>query len=223
MQHFPDFISKVAFDRHTVGDEHKLHFEIAGMLRNFSIFNSLNNRHFSKIGGAVSFNSNLELLNHDRLHLIENFFYGNGVGRWMFGQGPDLVVNPNGSLGLLPGASASVGLESQVTKDWFLYTYYGADYFDRRTVLDLNGNLVGYGFPGSPNTNNRTIQEANVGFQYTFWKDPKWGALQLFGQYSYLFREPWFPALGAPHQAHSNMVFLNLRYLFPGQAPVLKR
>ena len=223
MQHFPDFISKVAFDRHTVGDEHKLHFEIAGMLRNFSVFNSLNNRHFSKIGGAVSFNSNLELLNHDRLHLIENFLYGNGVGRWMFGQGPDLVVNPNGSLGLLPGASASVGLESQVTKDWFLYTYYGAVYFDRRTVLDLNGNLVGYGFLGSPNTNNRTIQEATVGFQYTFWKDPKWGALQLFGQYSYLFREPWFPALGAPHQAHSNMVFLNLRYLFPGQAPVLKR
>ena len=218
----PDFISKVAFDRNTVGDEHKLHFEIAGMLRNSSIFNSLNNRHFSKIGGAGSFNSNLELINHDRLHLIENFFYGNGVGRWMFGQGPDLVVNPNGSLGLLPGASASVGLESQATKDWFLYAYYGADFFDRRTVLDLNGNLVGYGFPGSPNTNNRTIQEANVGFQYTFWKDPKWGALQLFGQYSYLFREPWFLALGAPHQAHSNMVFLNLRYLFPGQAPTLQ-
>jgi hypothetical protein len=192
------------------------------MLRNSAIFNSLNNQHFSKIGGGGSFNSNLELLRHDRLHLVENFFYGNGVGRWFFGQQPDLVVNPNGSLGLLPGATASVGLESQATKDWFLYTYYGADYVNRGVVLDLTGRPVGYGFPGSPNTNNRTIQEANAGFQYTFWKDPKWGALQLFGQYSYLFREPWFVALGAPRQAHSNMVFLNLRYLFPGQAPVLK-
>jgi hypothetical protein len=217
----PDFITKAAFDPDLEG--HHLHFEVAGMLRNSAIFNSLNNQHFSKIGGGGSFNSNLELIRHDRLHFLENFFYGNGVGRWMFGQMPDLVVNPNGSLGLLPGAAASAGLESQISKNWFLYTYYGADWVNRGVVLDLDGKDVGYGFPGSPNTNNRTIQEANAGFQYTFWRDPKWGALQFFGQYSYLFREPWWVAVGAPGQAHSNMVFLDLRYLFPGQAPDLQR
>jgi hypothetical protein len=74
---------------------------------------------------------------------------------------------------------------------------------------------------GSPNTNNRTIQEATGGFQYTLWKDPKWGALQLFGQYSYLFRQPWYVAPGAPSKAHTDMVFLNLRYGFPGEAPKL--
>ena len=215
----PDFISKIAFD--PVWDDHLLHFEIAGMLRNFRIFNILDNTHYSAIGGAGSFNSNLELIDKGRLRFIENFFYGNGVGRWLFGQGPDLVVNRDGALGLLPGASASAGLESQATTDWFLYAYYGAYYFNRGTVIDTNGKPVGYGFPGSPNTNNRTIQEATVGFQYTFWKDPKWGALQLFGQYAYLFRDPWFVPLGGPSQAHSNMVFLNLRYLFPGQAPNL--
>jgi hypothetical protein len=46
------------------------------MLRNFRIFNNLNNLHFTSIGGAGSFNSNLELIPHGRLRLIENFFYG---------------------------------------------------------------------------------------------------------------------------------------------------
>ena len=216
----PDIISKLAFDPMSNG--RLLHFEIAGMLRNFRIFNSLNDRHFASIGGAGSFNSNLELIQHGRLRLIENFFYGRGVGRWLFGQGPDLVVNPNGSLGRLPGASVSGGVESQTTENLFLYAYYGANYIGRGTVLDLNGKPVGYGFPGSPNSNNRTIQEATAGFQYTFWKDPKWGALQFFAQYAYLFREPWFAAPGAPRQAHSNMTFLNLRYAFPGKAPNLK-
>jgi hypothetical protein len=81
---------------------------------------------------------------------------------------------------------------------------------------------VGYGFAGSPNTNNKTIQEGTAGFQYTFWKDPIFGALQLFGQYSYLFRRPWFIAPSNPAEARTNMVFVNLRYAFPGAPPEIK-
>jgi hypothetical protein len=213
----PDIISKVAFD--PVVKDHLLHVEIAVMLRTFRIFNSLNDRHFTTVGGGGSLNSNLELISKGRLRLLENFFYARGGGRWLFGQGPDLIVNPNGRLALLPASGAMGGLESQVTSKWLLYTYYGADYFGRGTVLDLNGKPIGYGYPGSPNTNNRTIQEATAGFQYTFWRDPKWGALQYFTQYSYLFRVPWFVAAGQPSRAHTDMVFANLRYLFPGQAP----
>jgi len=216
----PDFISKVAWDPMMHG--RLWHVEVAGMLRSFRIFNSLKDLHFTSYGGAGSFNSNLELIKGGRLRFIENFFYGRGVGRWLFGQGPDLIVNADGRLGLLPGGAAAVGFESQVTKNTLLYSYYGGEFFGRGVAIDTNGKLVGYGFPGSPNTNNRTIQEATGGFQYTLWKDPKWGALQLFGQYSYLFRQPWWIAPGAPSQAHTNMVFLNLRYGFPGEPPKLK-
>jgi hypothetical protein len=213
----PDIISKVAFD--PVVKDHLLHVEIAGMLRTFRIFNSLNDRHFTTVGGGGSLSSNLELISKGRLRLLENFFYARGGGPWLFGQGPDLIVNPNGRLALLPASGAMGGLESQATSKWLLYTYYGADYFGRGTVLDLNGKPVGYGYRGSPNTNNRTIQEATAGFQYTFWKDPKWGALQYFTQYSYLFRVPWFVAAGQPSRAHTNMVLVDLRYLVPGEPP----
>jgi hypothetical protein len=216
----PDIISKIAFD--PVANNRLLHFEIAGMLRTFRIFNSLNNQHFATVGGAGSFNSNLELIPGGRLRLIENFFYGRGVGRWLFGQGPDLIVNSNGALGLLPGGATAAGFESQVTKNLFLYSYYGAQYFGRGVAIDTNGKPVGYGFTGSPNNNNRTIQEVTIGLQNTFWKDPRWGSLQFFLQYSYLFRTPWFVATGTPSQAQSHMVFLNLRYGFPGEAPNLK-
>jgi hypothetical protein len=216
----PDIISKVAFD--PMVDDHLLHFEIAGMLRTFRIFNSLNGNHFTTVGGAGSFNSNLELIKGGRLRLIENFYSGRGVGRWLFGQGPDLVVNRNGALGLLPGGGAAGGLESQATKKLLLYTYYGADYFGRGVVVDTTGKLVGYGFPGSPNTTNRTIQEGTVGFVNTLWRNRKWGALQVLFQYSYLFRNPWFVAARSPSQAQTNMLFLDLRYLFPGEAPNLK-
>jgi hypothetical protein len=42
------------------------------------------------------------------------------------------------------------------------------------------------------------------------------------GQYSYLEREPWSVAVGAPSKAKINMVFLNLRYTLPGSAPATK-
>jgi hypothetical protein len=213
----PDIISKVAFDPTLRG--HALHLEAAGMVRTFRIFNSLIDEHFFKVGGGGSFNSNLELIKGGRLRVLENFFYGRGVGRWLFGQGPDLIVNSNGALGLLPGGGALVGLESQFTKNLFLYGYYGGYYFGRGVAIDTNGKPIGYGYTGSPNSQNRTIQEGTVGLQYVLWKDPKWGSLQFFAQASYLYRSPWFVAPGAPSLAKSNMGFLNLRYSFPGEPP----
>jgi hypothetical protein len=216
----PDIISKVAFD--PVLHDRLWHVEVAGMFRTFRIYNSLTNNHFSKAGGSMAINSNLELVKGGRLRFVENFYWGRGVGRWLFGQGPDLIVNRDGNLGLLPGGAASVGLESQAIRNTTIYGYYGGDYFGRGIAVDTNGAQIGYGFTGSSNSNNRTIQEFTAGVQYTLWKNPRWGALQLFGQYSYLFRNPWYVASTAPSEAHTNMYFVNLRYSFPGEAPSLK-
>ena len=40
-------------------------------------------------------------------------------------------------------------------------------------------------------------------------------------QYSYLQRNPWLVAAGAPTNAHVDMGFFNLRYTLPGAAPTI--
>jgi hypothetical protein len=93
----------------------------------------------------------------------------------------------------------------------------------RDTVIDTTGKLVGYGYKGSSSSQNRTIQEATFGFNQAIWKHPKYGALNLIGQYSYDTRDPWNVATGQPVNATMNQVYLDLRYTLPGSAPTLGR
>jgi hypothetical protein len=92
----------------------------------------------------------------------------------------------------------------------------------QNVAIDTNGKPVGYGYDGSAAGQNRTIQEGTVGFARTFWKDAKYGAFTLMGQYSYLSRIPWSVAAGQAANAHVNMVYLNVRYSLPGAAPASK-
>jgi hypothetical protein len=87
--------------------------------------------------------------------------------------------------------------------------------FGRRYDKLANGTYVGYGYPGSPNSQNKEIYEFTLANTYTFWKNPNYGALQLIGQISHIEREPWFVAAGAPSNANANMVWLDLRYVLP--------
>lgn len=213
----PDFIAKIAFDPKT-GKLHQ-HIELVGLSRTFKVFNPANNRYFTTHTGGGSLNMNFEVAKD--LHLIGNFFASDGGGRWLFGSGPDLIIRGDGSISPIHAYSTVSGVE--FTKaNTLLYTYYGADYFARNTAIDLNGRLVGYGYFGAPNTQNRNIQEATGGFIQTFWKDPKWGALQFMFQYAYYFRVPWFVAPEQPRNAHNSTVFINLRYVLPGNPPTIK-
>jgi hypothetical protein len=58
------------------------------------------------------------------------------------------------------------------------YAYYGGTYFDKNYTMVSPGNYVGFGFPGSTSA-NRQFQEPMFGYYYTFWKNPKYGALQI--------------------------------------------
>jgi hypothetical protein len=215
----PDFITKLAFDPAVNG--HASHFEVAGMLSSFKTFNPLNRQHYTTTGGGVSFNSNFELVKNVRL--FENFFYSRGGGRYFFGNAPDVIINGDGRPSTILAGGTVDGIEWQTTKNLLLYAYYGGVYADRAIAIDpANGRQVGYGFFGSPNSNNRTIQEGTFGFQQTLWRDPRWGQLRIDGQYEYLWRAPWFVAPGSPKQAHDNTVYLNLRYALPGAPPALK-
>jgi hypothetical protein len=114
------------------------------------------------------------------------------------------------------------GVEATL-QNTLLYSYYSGIYVGRNSAYDVNGtSLIGYGYRGAPNSQNKTIQEFTIGFNQTFWKDPKYGALNLMGQYAWIFRNPWYLAPNSPKSTHLNTIFVNIRYTLPGAAPPAK-
>ena len=152
------------------------------------------------------------------LRLITTNFWSDGDGRYLFGQAPDVIVKANGDLGLVHSGGTVDGFEATI-KNTLLYAYYGGIYIGRNSAIDLTGKPVGYGYAGSPNSQNRAIQEGTFGFNHTFWKNPKYGAINLMGQYEYATRSPWAVAAGSPAKAHDNTVYVNVRYSLPGSMP----
>jgi hypothetical protein len=210
----PDIIGKIALDPSS-----RAHVEVAGVFRTFRVYNPLSTTHYTANGFGGSFNVNFELAKGFRV--VSNNYWSDGGGRWIFGLAPDVIVRPDGSLSPVHAGSTVDGFELSV-KHTLLYAYYGGTFIRRDVAVDASGKspvLVGYGYSGSPNSQNRAVHEPTFGLTQTFWRDPRWGALQLMLQYSYVLRYPWFVAGGAPKDAHASMVFVNLRYLLPGSAP----
>jgi hypothetical protein len=211
----PDVIVKLAFDPSS-----RFHVEVGGLERQFKLWNPTTLAKFSETGAGGFLNLGVGLFKGFRL--LTNNFYSDGGGRYIFGQVPDLVVRTDGSPSGIHAASTVSGFEYTHGNSFF-YAYYGGIYVPANIIIDTTGKSVGYGFTGGPSSQNRTIQEGTLGFNQTMWKDARYGALNLMGQYSYLTRNPWSVAVGSPRSALLNMVFLNLRYTLPGGAPNLER
>jgi len=213
----PDIIGKLAFDGHAGGK--LMHVELAGLLSTFKIFNPTANATTSVTGGGGSVNANLELFKN--FHLIATSFYSDGGGRYIFGLGPNFIVRPDNTLSLVHADSGIGGFEYQITPKTMYYGYYGGAYFGRNYSIipaaTLGGapTYVGFGFPGSPSSANKSIQEATFGIIRTFWKNEHYGALQLITQYSYLTRAPWYVAPGNPKNANLSQVYTDIRYVLP--------
>ena len=215
----PDVIGKLAYDP-MIGRLAQ-HIELAGLYREFKVYNPANGVKYTAPGANVALNMNLALTKG--LHVLSNNFYGQGGGRYLFGTGPDLVVRGDGSIAAIRNAATVVGLEAGAGPNTLFYAYYGDAYFGRSSVIDGAGKLAGYGYTGAPNSQNRNIQEGTLGMVQTFWKNPRYGALQFMLQLAYYNRDPWYVAAGAPKAAHNATAFLNLRYSLPGAAPSLER
>ena len=214
----PDVIAKFTYD-----PSKKFHVEVAGVEIANKISNPASTPAFqtnSKVGGGGSLNLNYEVFKNFRV--LTNNFVSDGGGRYLFGQAPDFIIRSNGSLSLVRSLSTVTGFEA-TTKNTQWYGYYGGVYIGKNTAFDANGKtLVGYG-PLSSDGQNRMIQEATIGTNTTLAKNPKWGAINLMFQYSYLQRNPWLVASGAPSNANLSMGFVNLRYTLPGSAPTISR
>jgi hypothetical protein len=219
----PDIIAKIAFDPSS-----HVHFEIAGIERTFKLWNTTTGQpasglYSTKAGAGGSFNGNFEILPNFRL--ITNNYWSDGGGRYLFGQAPDLVVRSDGSVSPLHSGGTVDGFEATLNKNTLLYAYYGGIYIGRDVALDANGaSLVGYGYHGAANSQNRAIQEMTFGLNQTIWKDVKYGALNFMAQYEYLMRAPWYWAAGVAggKGAHDNTIYVNFRYTLPGGVPSMK-
>lgn len=222
----PDVVVKTAFDWKR--GPKLFHVEVAGLSRSFKVYENLNTPSSTNAiaGGGGAVNLNFELF--DGFHMIANSFYGDGVGRYIGGLGPDVIVKPDGSLSGVHAGSGVAGFEWQMKPNFLLDAYYSGAYFQRNYGLlastatpaaECNGvsgfTCVGFGFPGSANTNNRAYQEGTIGFVPTLWSNPNYGKLQLINQYSYVERSPWSVPSGAPKNAHVVVAYIALRYIIP--------
>ncbi|MGA2557914.1 MAG: hypothetical protein ABSG04_16715 [Verrucomicrobiota bacterium] len=206
----PDFTAKIAYDRTVAGKA--LHFEVAGFSRQFRT-SPAEGKYFYAHGAGGSFNTSLEVAKNFRL--IATTFYSSGGGRFLVGLGPDLVVGPDGSISPVHSMAGIAGFEYAPTPKSQFFGYYGGTYFLRNYTVVSPGNYLGFGFPGSSSSANRQFQEPVFGYYYTYWKNPRYGALQLITEYAYLTRAPWYVAPGTPSTAHANMIFGSFRFTLP--------
>ncbi len=211
----PDIIAKLVIEPSS-----RFHFEVGGLESTVKTFNPLTSQYFTKAGGAGTFAINAELVKNFRV--VTNNFFSDGGGRYLFGAVPNFIVRADGSPSLMRAASTVSGFEATI-KNVAAYAYYGGVYAGRNTALDANGtSRIGYGYTGSPNSQNRSIQEITIGWTHTLWRDAKYGALQYMAQYAYFFRNPWYVAANAPKNAHETAIWFNLRYVLPGSAPTIE-
>jgi hypothetical protein len=226
----PNFIPKIAYDTEINGKH--MHLEAMGLVTiahaTFLHIGAPGNpfEHTTSVGLAGGFGVNLEAAKGYRF--VANGLWGYGDGRYLIGLGPDVVVHPiqenpttlSVEISPVHAGSGMVGFEAQVTKNHMLSAYYGGVYFQRNAFPDVTSPLVvkpfiGFGGPSSPQSANRSIQEATLDWDYTIWQDRNYGALQLRTQWSYLTRAPWFVAAGAPKNAHLFMGWASVRYILP--------
>lgn len=230
---FPDILSKITYDR-DFSSRH-LHAEVTGLFTGaHASVKPIGASYFTThraVGGGGQIAANYELL--PKLTLLANAYWSDGGAHYLVGTGPQLVVRPNPagkdiSLSMLHAGAVSVGLEWILSPKVAGAVYYSSDYYSRDFFQDTTnqtnpGTIIGYGGPGSPNTNNRAIQEVTFDLLHTFWKNPTYGALQAYTQYSYLTRSPWYVGPGDPRNAHLNMIYFGFRYVLPSTSGTLLR
>jgi hypothetical protein len=210
----PDFIAKIAFDPNA-----RFHLEFAGIERNFKVWNPNTGLYYSAIGGGASANVSVGVTN--ALRVVSTNFWSDGGGRYLFGQAPDVIVRADGSVSPIHAGGFTDGYEYTI-KNTMLYGYYGSTYIGRNVAYDANGtSLIGYGYKGSSNAQNRSTQEITIGFNQTMWKSPRYGAVNFMGQYMYALRAPWYWTTGVAggKGTHDNTLYFNLRYTLPGGMP----
>jgi hypothetical protein len=233
----PDIIEKAAFDPGWG------HYEIYGLQRFFSdntlrcavgacvagsttMVGTADNK--TTFGAGVGGSVLLPLI-PKYLEFTANGLYGRGVGRYGAGQLPDVTIAADGSLSLVTGWSAMVGLIGHPWDGLDLYVYAGqeevaANFFNIGTTLFGLGNpgfsnatclvTTPFSFSGGTPTdciaNNQRLQEITAGFWQNVYKGD-YGRVTFGAQYEYIKRKS-FVGIGGDVSTDNNIVMTSVRY-----------
>ena len=140
--------------------------------------------------------------------------YGSGMGRYIGGLIPDVIVRADGTISPVRSASWVGGVEQVVSKDFSIAAYYSGAYAYRNHGVDSDGMYLGFGYPGSSNSNNRRIQQFTGVFTWRTFKTENRGSMQWSTQFSNFRRDPWSVGSG-PIYADMFMMLTQIRYNLP--------
>ena len=189
-----------------------LHIDVGGVVRVFRHTVPPYDEDFKDAGGGASINARYTLTPATRL-LIQTGF-GSGFGRYIGGLVPDAAFRRDGSISTIGTVTWMGGVEQKISPKLSLAGYYSGLDTDASFDLDTDGSYVGFGFPGSSNSNNRKIQEITGTTSYQFLKSSDRGSGQFNLQASWLRREPFSQGDGLA-SAKAFLFFAQIRYNLP--------
>ncbi len=202
----PDLATRVAFN-----PTETVHMDVGGVFRSFRHTLQAYRRDFSQAGGGVS--ANLGLKPSPTARLILQAAYGAGLGRYVGGLVPDLIVGSDGSIKPVTTFSWVGGLELASSTSTSLAGYYSGVRAGDEVAVDADGTLIGYGYDGSPDSHNRLIQEATGVLTHRLVTSDR-GSVQWALQVSWLQRAPWSARPGLA-SADAFLFFTQIRYNLP--------
>ena len=202
-----DIVSRVAFN-----PIKPLHVDVGGVVRVFRHTVAPYDDDFKDVGGGASINARYNVSTGTKLLMQTGF--GSGFGRYIGGMVPDAAFRRDGSISTISTMSWVGGVEQKISPRVSLAGYYSGLDTDANFDLDTDGSYIGFGFPGSSNSNNRKIQEITGTASYQFVRSPDRGSGQFNLQASWLKRDPSSPGNGLS-SAKAFLFFAQIRYNLP--------
>ena len=108
---------------------------------------------------------------------------GSGLGRYIGGMVPDAAFRSDGSISLIDTTSWVAGVEQTLTDRVSVAGYFSGVNTDGNYSTDRDGHAIGFGYPGSSSSNNRTIRECDGDRRLSDRQDTRsrFGAVQRAG------------------------------------------
>jgi len=203
----PDIVSRAAFNSEKV-----FHLDVGGVLRVFR--HTLTPYDDSLRHAAGGFSVNARARTSDSMTLIGQIAYGSGMGRYLGGLAPDVSVGADGAIHPIPTTAWAAGFEYRISAPFSIAAYDSGVRIDSSYAVDADGTFIGFGYPGSPNDNNRNIHQVTGVFGWQPWKIAGRGSMQWNSQLSWLRRTPWSTGTG-PSSAEAMMFLMQIRYNLP--------
>jgi hypothetical protein len=125
-----------------------------------------------------------------------------------------VAFRSDGSIDPVPTTSWVAGVEQTVSSHVSMAGYYSGVHIDDTWFADTDGSAIGFGFPGAPNTVNRSIREITGTLSFLVVRTENRGSAQVNIQTSWLRREPWWQGDGPPN-ASAFLFFAQVRYNLP--------